>query len=211
MFVSNALYLFKLFLTFDPLHPFLPPSPTHYLWQPHISSPHLHELVFSHISHVREIIQYLSLSYCSVTQSCAPLCDPMNRNTPGLPVHHQLPEYTQTQVHRVGDAIQPSHPLSSSSPPAPNPSQHQSLFQLVKSLHEVAKVLEFQLYHHSFQRTPRADLLQNGLVGSLCSPRDSQESSPTPQFKSINSLALSLLHSPTLTSVHDYWKNHNLD
>ena len=79
----------------------------------------------------------------------------MNRSTPGLPVHHQLPEFTQTHVHRVGDAIQPSHPLSSPSPPAPNLSQHQSLFQGVNSSHEVAKVLEFQLYQHSFQRTPR--------------------------------------------------------
>ena len=65
----------------------------------------------------------------SVAQSCPTLCDPMNRSTPGLPVHHQLPEFTQTYVHRVSDAIQPSHPLSSPSPPAPNPSQHQSLFQ----------------------------------------------------------------------------------
>ena len=106
---------------------------------------------------------------------------------------------------------QPSHPLSSPSPPAPNPSQHQSLFQWINSLHQVAKVLEFQLQHHSFQRNPRADLLQNGLVGSPCSPRDSQESSPTPLFKIINSLVLSLLHSPTLTSIHDHWKNHSLD
>ena len=108
------------------------------------------------------------------------------------------------------DAIQPSHPWSSPSPPAPNPSQHQSLFQRVNSLHEVAKVLEFQLQHHSFQRNPRVDLLQNGLVGSPCSPRDSQESSPTPQFKSINSSVLSFLHSPTLTSIHDHWKTHTL-
>src|SRR5574339_355311 len=135
----------------------------------------------------------------------------MNCSTPGLPVHHQLPEFTQTHVHRVSDAIQASHPLSSPSPPVPNPSQHQSLFQSVNSSHEVAQVLEFQLYHHSFQRNPRADLLQNGLVGSPCSPRDSQESSPTPQFKSINSSMLSLLHSPTLTSIHDYRKNHSLD
>ena len=77
--------------------------------------------------------------------------------------------------------------------------------------HEVAKVLEFQLQHHSFQRNPRADLLQNGLVGSPCSPRDSQESSPTPQFKSINSSLLRFLYSPTLTSIHDHWKNHSLD
>ena len=86
-----------------------------------------------------------SVQFSSVTQSCPTLCDPMNCSTPGLPVHHQLPEFTQTHVHRVSDAIQPSHPLSSPSPPAPNPSQHQSLFQWFNSLHEVAKVLEFQL------------------------------------------------------------------
>ena len=147
----------------------------------------------------------------SVAQSCPTLCDPMNRSMPGLPVHHQLLEFTETHVHRVNDAIQPSHPLSSPSPPAPNPSQHQSPFQGVNSSHEVVKVLEFQLQHHFFQRNPRADLLQNGLVGSPCSPRDSQESSPTPQFKSINSSVLSLLHSPTLTSIPDHWKNHSLD
>ena len=147
----------------------------------------------------------------SVAQSCPTLCDPMNRSTPGLPVHHQLPEFPQTHVHRVSDAIQPSHPLSSPSPPAPHPSQRQSLFQWVNSSHEVTKVLELQPQHHSLQRNPRADLLQNGLVGSPCSPRDSQESSPTPQFKSINSSALSLLHSPTLTSIHDHRKNHSLD
>ena len=147
----------------------------------------------------------------SVAQSCLTLCDPMNRSTPGLPVHHQLPEFTHTHVHRVSDAIQPSHPLSSPSPLAPNPSQHQGLFQCVSSSHEVAKVLEFQLQHHSFQRNPRADLLQNGLAGSPCSARDSPESSPTPQFKSINSSALSFLHSPTLTSIHDHRKNHSLD
>ena len=147
----------------------------------------------------------------SVTQLCLTLCDPMNRSTPGLPGHHQLPEFTQTHVHGVSDAIQPSHPLSSPSPLAPNPSQHQSLYQWVNSSHEVAKVLELQLQHHSLQRNPRAHLLQNGLLGSPCSPRDSQESSPTPQFTSINSSALSLLQSPTLTSIHDHRKNHSLD
>ena len=86
-----------------------------------------------------------SVQFSSVAQSCLTLCDPMNCSTPGLPVCHQLPELTQTHIHRVGDAIQPSHPLSSPYPPAPNPSQHQSLFQWVNSLHEVAKVLEFQL------------------------------------------------------------------
>ena len=106
----------------------------------------------------------LAIQLNSVAQSCPTLCNPMNHSTPGLPVHHQLPEFTQTHVHRVSDAIQPFHPLSSPSPTAPNPSQHQSLFQWVNSLHEVAKVLEFQLQHHSFRRNPRADLLQNGLV-----------------------------------------------
>ena len=91
-------------------------------------------------------IAALQASLSSVQSlSCVRLCDHMIRSTPGLPVYHQLPEFTQTHVHRVGDAIQPSHPLSSPSPPAPNPSQHQSLFQWVSSSPEVAKVLEFQL------------------------------------------------------------------
>ena len=100
-----------------------------------------------------------SVQFSSVTQLCLILCDPMNCSTPGLPAHHQLPEFTQTHVHQVSDAIQPSHSLSSPSPPAFNISQHQGLFQWVNSSHEVAKVLEFQLQHHSFQRNPRADLL----------------------------------------------------
>ena len=97
------------------------------------------------------IHQMLAMDICwsdqirSVAQSCPTLCDPLNRSTPGLPVHHQLPEFTQAHIQGVSDAIQPSHPLSSPSPPAPNPSQHQSLFQWVNSSHEVAKVLEFQL------------------------------------------------------------------
>ena len=90
------------------------------------------------------------VQFSSVAQSCPTLCDPMNCSTPGLPVHHQLPEFTQTHVHWVGDAIQPSHPLLSPYPPSPNPSQHQGLFQCVNSSHEVAKVLEFQPQHQSF-------------------------------------------------------------
>ena len=81
----------------------------------------------------------------------------MNRSTPGLPVHHQLPEFTKTHVHRVSDAIQTSYPLTSPSLPARNPSQHQGLFQWVNSSHEVAKLLTFQLYHQSFKWTPRPD------------------------------------------------------
>ena len=95
----------------------------------------------------------------SVAQSYPTLCDPVNHSMPGLPVHHQLPKSTQTHVHCVSDAIQPSHPLSSPSPPALNLSKHQGLFQWVNSLHEVAKVLESQLQHQSFQWTPRTDLL----------------------------------------------------
>ena len=168
----------------------------------HIGDEHMKKMFYTN---------WNSAQFSSVAQSCPTLCNPMNRSRPGLPVHHQLLEFTQTHVHRVSDAIQPSHPLLSPSPPAPNPSQHQSLFKWVNSSHEVAKVLEFQLQHHSLQRNSRADLLQNGLLGSPCSPRDSQESSPTPQFKSINSSALSFLHSPTLTSIHDQRKNHSLD
>ena len=92
--------------------------------------------------------RHLNASVSSVAQLCLTFCDPMNRSTPGLPIHHQLPESTQTHVHWVGDAIQPSHPLSSPSPPAPNLSQHQGLFKWVSSSHQVAaKVLEFQLKH----------------------------------------------------------------
>ena len=100
-----------------------------------------------------------SVQFSSVAQSCLTLCNPMNHSTPGLPVHHQLPEFIQTHVHRVGDTIQPSHPLSSPSPPAPNPSQDQGFFQWVNSLHEMAKVLEFQLQHRSFKWIYRTDLL----------------------------------------------------
>ena len=147
----------------------------------------------------------------SVTQSCLTLCNPMNHSTPGLPIHHQLPESTQTHACWIGDAIQPSHPLLSSSPPALNLSQHQGLFKWVSSSHQVAKVLGFQVQHQSFQWTPKTDLLEDGLVGSPYSPRDSQESSPTQQFKIINSLALNFLYSPTLISIYDHWKNHSLD
>ena len=105
------------------------------------------------------LVAFCSLQFSSVTKLCRTLCDPVNHSTPGLPVHHQLPESTQTYVHWVGDAIQPSHPLLSPSPPALNLSQHQDLFKWVSSWHQVAKVLEFQLYHQSFQWTPRTDFL----------------------------------------------------
>ena len=141
----------------------------------------------------------------SVTQACLTLCDPMDCSIPGLPVLHHLPEFVQTHVHWDGDAIQPSCPLLSPSP-ALNLSQHQGLFKWVGSSYRWPKYRSFQLQHQSFQWTPRTDLLQNGLVGSPCSPRDSQESSPAPQFESINSSALSLLYGSTIISIDDYWK-----
>ena len=98
-------------------------------------------------------------SVSSVAQSCPTLCDPMNRSTPGLPVHQQLPEITQTHVHWVSDVIQLSHPLLSPSPPALNLSQHQGLLKCVSPSHQVAKLLEFKPQHQSFQWTPRTDLL----------------------------------------------------
>ena len=163
-------------------------------------------LVFKQI--IMSII--VMFQFSSVPQSCPTLCDPMDCSTQGFPVHHQLPELAQTHVHQVGDAIQPSHPLSSRSP-AFSPSQNQGLFQWGSYLHQLAKVLEFQFHHQSFQWKFTTDLLSDGLVGSPCSPRDSQETSPTPQFKSINSLVLSFLYGPTLTSIHDHWKNHSFD
>ena len=109
--------------------------------------------------HMKRCSIPLIIQFSSVTQSCSSLCNPMNYSTSGLPVHHQLLEFTQTHVHWVGDAIQPSHPLSYPSPPAFNPSQHQGLFKWVSSLHQIAEVLEFQLQHQSYQWTPRTDLL----------------------------------------------------
>ena len=110
-------------------------------------------VVFCHTS------TWISHQFSSVTQLGLTLCDPIDCSTPGLPVHHQLPESTQNHVHWVGDAIQPSHPLSFPSPPALNRSQHQGLFKWVSSSHQVAKVLELQLQNQSYQRTPRTDLL----------------------------------------------------
>ena len=105
------------------------------------------------------ILYHLSHQFSSVSPPCLTLCDPMNCSMPGLPVHHQLPELAQTHVHRVSDAIQPSHPLSSPSPPAFNLSQHQGLVQWISSSHQVAKVLEHQLQHQSFQWIFRIDFL----------------------------------------------------
>ena len=113
----------------------------------------------SYLTLSTSISRFNQFQFSSIAQSCLTLCNPINHGMPGLPVHYQLPEFTQTHVHRVGDAIQPSHPLSSPFPPAPNPSQHQGLFQWVTSSHQVAKVLELQLQHQSFQWIFRTDFL----------------------------------------------------
>ena len=156
--------------------------------------------------------QWLQFSLVQFRHSVASMfCDPMDCSKPGFPVHHQLPELAQTHVHRVSDAMQSSHPLLSASPPTFNLSQHQGLFKWVSSSHLVAKVLEFQIQHQSFQWIFRTDFPYDGLVGSPCSPRDSQESFPTPQFKSINFSALRFLYNPTLTSNYDYWKKHSFN
>ena len=149
-----------------------------------------------------------SVQFSSVSQSCLTLCHPIDWNTPGLPVHHQLLELAQTRVHQVGDAIEPSHPLSS--PPSLNLSQHQGLLKWGSFSHQVAKVLEFQLQHQSFQwksgiisfRTDWFDLDVQGTLKSLL------------QY---HSLKASILWCSAFLMVQlsypyvNYWKNHNFD
>ena len=142
---------------------------------------------------------------------CSVLCSPMDCSTPGFPVLWYLLEFAQIHVHWVGDAIQPSHPLSPPSSPALSLSQHQGLSQWVTSLHQVAKVLELQLQHQSFQWIVRVDFLWDWLDWSPWCPRNSQKSSLAPQLESVNSLMPSLLYGPALKSIHDYWKNHSFD
>ena len=152
-----------------------------------------------------------SVQFSSVAQSCQTLCNPMNCSMPGLPVHHQLPEFTRTHIHRVSDGIQPSHALSSPSPPAPNPSQHQSLsnestlhmrwpkywsfsFGIIPSK-EIPGLISF--------RMDWLDLLAvQGTLKSLLQHHSSKASILQ---------CLAFFTSPTLTSIHDHWKNHSLD
>ena len=135
----------------------------------------------------------------------------MDCSTLGFPVLHCLPELAQTHVHWISGAIKTSHPLLPASPPAFNLAQHRGLYRWFGLLHQVAKELALQLRYQSFQWVLRVDFLYDWLVWSPCCPRDSQEFTPAPQFKSINSSGLSLLYGPTLTSVHEYWKNHSFD
>ena len=154
----------------------------------------------------------VQFSFSSVTHSCPTLCNPMNHSMSGLPVHHQLPTFTKTHAHQVGDAIHLSHLPSSPSLPAPNPSQHQGLFQCVNSLREVAKVLEFQLQHLTVLPRNTQDWSPLGWTGwtSLQSKGLSRVFSNTTvqkhQFFGVQSF-----HSPILTSIHDHRKNYSFD
>ena len=146
------------------------------------------------------------VQFSSVVQSYPILCDPMNRSMPGLPVHHQLPEFTQTHVHWVSDAIQPSHPLSFPSLLLPLIFPSIRIFSNESALHiRWPKYWSFRI-RSSNEHPGLLSFRMNWL--DLLAVQGTLKSSPIPQFKSINSLALSFLHSPTLTSIHDYWKNH---
>ena len=148
--------------------------------------------------------------FSSVAQLCLTLCNPKDCSTPGLPVHHQLLEFTQTHAHRVGDAIQPSHPLLSPSPPAFNLSQHQGLFKWVSFSHQMAKYWSF-----SFNISPYNEyqdwfpLGWTGLI-SLQSKGLSRVFSNT-RVQKHQLFGTQPLYNPTLTSIHSYWKNHSLD
>ena len=142
--------------------------------------------------------------------SCPTLCDPIDWSMPGFPVRHQLPELAQTRVHQVGDAIQPSCPLLSPSPPAFSLSQHRGLFQWVSSLHQVADALELQLQHQSFQWIFRTDFFRIDWF-DLLAVQGTLKSLQQSQFKIFSSSALNFLYGPTLTSIHDYWRNHSFD
>ena len=157
------------------------------------------------------LLSFSSVQFSSVAQSCPNLCDPMNRSTPGLPVHHHLPEFTQTHVHQVSDAIQPSHPLSSPSPPAPNPPSIR-VFSNESTLHmRWPKYWSFRFSIIPSKEIPGPISFRMDWLDLLAVQGTLKSLLPTPQFKSINSLVLSLLHSPTFTSIHDHRKNHSLD
>ena len=153
------------------------------------------------------LLKCQSVQFSSVAQSCPILCYPMDCSMPGLPVHHQLLELTKTHVHWVSDAIQLTHPLSSPTRPAFNLSKHQGVFQWVSSLHQVAKYWGFRLsISPSNEYSGLIFFRMDGWISLL-----SKESSPTLQFKNFNSLALSFLYIPTITSIHDYRENHSFD
>ena len=155
---------------------------------------------------------YSNIFCChSVAQSCLTLRDPMNCSTLGFPVLHCLLEFTQTHVHWVGDAIQTCYPLLSPFPPACNLSQYRGLFLMGGLFLSGGQSFGASASAWVFQMNIQVWFLYKWLLWSPCRPRNSQESSPTLQFESTNSLVLSLLYDPTLTSIHDYWRNHSFD
>ena len=150
-----------------------------------------------------------SVHFSSFTQACPTLCDRMDCSMPAFPVHHQLPELAQAHVHWATGAIQPSHPLWSPFPPAFSLPQHQGLFQ------SAVRIRWPKYWSFSFSISPSNEY--SGLISfridwfDLLAVQGTLKSSPTPQFKSIKSSELSFLYCPTLTSIHDYWKNHSFD
>ena len=168
------------------------------VWKPPWVSSFLYHLLFP---------QFSSVQFSSIAQSCLTISDPMDCSSPGLPVHHQFSELTQTHVHWISEAIQPSHPLSS-----PSPTFNFSSIK-VFSNESVLRIKWPKDWSFSSCISPSSEY--SGMISFtmdwLESPRDSQESSPTPQFKSINSSVLSFPCSPTLTSIHDCWKNQSFD
>ena len=169
--------------------------------------------VYLWISLKQNVSTYLVLAdiqFSSVAQSCPTLCDPMNRSMTGLPVHHQLPEFTQTHVHRVDDAIQPSHPLSSPlllppTLPSIRDFSNESALRM-----RCPKYLSFSFSISPSNEHPWLISFRMDWLDLLAVQGTLKESSPTPQFRSINSSAFSFLHSPTVTYIHDHWKNHSL-
>ena len=176
-------------------------------------SPPFTSLAICMILSVNIFLNWMINSFSSVTQSCPTLCHPMNHSTPGLLVHHQLPESTQTHVHRVSDAIQPFHPVIpfSSCPQSLPASESFPMSQLFASGGQSIGVSASAASASVLPKNTQ-DWFPLGLTGlvSLQSKGLARVFSNT-QFKSINSSVLSLLHSPTLTSIHDHWKNHSLD
>ena len=160
----------------------------------------------SFMTRITTQILYSLIQFSSVAQLCLTLHNPMDCSTQGFPVYHQLLELAHIHAHQVGDAIQLSHPLSSPSPPAFNLSQHQGLFQSVLCIRWP------KYWSFSFSISPSNEY--SGRISfrmdwlDLLAVQGTQESSPTPQFKSINSSPFSFLYSPTLTFIHDHWKNH---
>ena len=148
---------------------------------------------------------------CSVAQSCLTLCDPWTAAGQASPSGLTISWSLLKLILWVNDAIQPSHHILPPSPPALSLSKNQGLSQWVSCSHQVTKVMELQLHCQSFQWIFRVDILWVWLYWSPYCPRDSQLSSPAPQFKSINSLVLSLLYGQTLTSICKYWRNHSFN